>query len=258
MKTIILAGGSGTRLMERTELVPKALIPVGGKPIIWQIMKHYSFYGHDMLGVALGYKQEDFKKYFSNFDIINRDITVATGGGWSMTTPVFCGEDNPQWLVDLVYTGEHTLKGERLMRMKSCAGTTDFMVTYGDAVSDVNIDKLIGFHRKHGKVATMTGVAPPARFGEITEINGKVLHCIEKPRPKTLVNGGFMVFKSSIFEYLHEGCDLETDVFDALAVAGELMVYKHGGYWQCMDTLNDVLTLQKQWDTGVAPWKIWG
>ena len=257
MRTIILAGGTGTRLTEKTELVPKALIPIGGKPIIWHIMNHYSFYGHTNFGVALGYKQESFKTYFNNFDIINCDITVATGGGWDLDTPIFHGAERPAWLINLVYTGEHTLKGTRLLRMQQHLGDYSFMVTYGDAVSDVNIDELVRFHSNHGKIATITGVAPPPRFGEITIKNGKAVAYAEKPPQKGLINGGYMVFKNDIFNYLYDGCDLETDVFKILAEQEELMVYEHKGYWQCMDTLHDMLTLQKQWDEGTAPWKVW-
>ena len=256
MKTVILAGGTGTRLTEKTELVPKALIPIGGKPIIWHIMQHYSAYNYRMFSIALGYKQESFKTYFNNFDIINNDITVATGGGWGMDAPVFHGAERPAWLIDLVYTGEHTLKGSRLLRMQPHIGDRSFMATYGDAVSNVNISALIRFHESHGKIATITGVAPPPRFGEITVSGGKVASYAEKPPQKGLINGGYMVFKNDIFNYLYDGCDLETDVFKVLAEQGELMVYEHKGFWQCMDTLHDMLTLQKQWDSGHAPWEV--
>jgi glucose-1-phosphate cytidylyltransferase len=253
---VILCGGSGTRLREQTEFIPKSMIPIGGKPMIWHIMKIYDHYGFKDFILALGYKQEAFKQYFSHFYQINNDIVVKTGLYEGMTF----GEDpSDNWTVRLVDTGENTLKGARLKRVEKYITEDAFMCTYGDGVGNIDIPTLLAFHRSHGKLVTITGVHPVPRFGELCHEEGKVLSYREKPDDGCLINGGFMVMNRGIFDYLTTGewCDLEIGPLELIAAKGELMVYHHKGYWSCMDSLSDLGKLQQAWTMGKAPWRIW-
>jgi len=254
MEVVILCGGTGTRLSEKTELVPKPLIEIGGRPLIWHIMKHYAHYQHTKFILALGYKQEAFKEYFLNMSRYNYDIVVDSFES-KVEYQEPCRED---WRVVLVDTGRDTLKGGRLKRASKYIAGNTFMLTYGDAVSNVHFPSLLEFHRKHGKLLTITGVHPTPRFGEIVASDtGELLHYQEKLTGGSLINGGFMVANKGILDILDEHCDLEIGPFDELVEAGEIMVYRHDGFWRCMDTLNDMKQLQLLWDSGKAMWKVW-
>ena len=252
IQVCILCGGTGTRLKEQTEFLPKPLIQIGGKPMIWHIMKIYAHYGFTDFVLSLGYKQECFKNYFAHFYEINHDMVLTELGiSWKAIWE--------KWRVVLSDTGINTLKGARLKRIETYIKGDTFLCTYGDGLSDVNIHELLAFHKSHGKIATITGVHPSPRFGEIHHVNGLVQAFSEKPQGECLMNGGFMVFNRGIFDYLSEdeSCDLETGCFDALTEDKELMVFPHTGYWSCMDTLKDVGILQNEWDSGNVPWKTW-
>lgn len=256
MQVVILAGGTGTRLKEMTEFLPKPLIPIGGKPLIWHIMNIYSYYGHTDFILSLGYKQEKFKMYFSHLDMFNSDITIYRnqGGEYEATYHDPLG---PGWKVTLADTGLNTLKGARLARVRRYLTDETFMVTYGDGVSDINLDLLLEYHKLHGKVGTITGIHPISKFGEIAHRYGRVTMFREKPYDSSsLANGGFMVFDQRLFEYLscNVDCDLETETLSLLAEGNELYVYQHKGFWKNMDTLKDVGELQALWDSGNAPW----
>jgi len=260
MKVVILSGGTGTRLREVTEFIPKALVPIGGRPMIWHIMKIYAYYGFRDFVLALGYKQEAFKEYFRHFNEINNDVLIRTGycEGIHITTPQ--GEFPDDWIVRLSDTGINAMKGARLKKIQKYIVDDTFMCTYGDAVSDINITNLLAFHHSHGKIATITGVHPKARFGEVHHDNGYVQSFTEKPNDdKCLMNGGFMVFHKDIFDLLSEvdTCDLELGVLDKLAQNQQLMVYHHKGFWACMDNYKEMTELQFAWDTDKPPWKVW-
>lgn len=249
-QVLILCGGTGTRLKEQTEFVPKPLIPIGGRPILWHIMQHYSHYGHNEFVLALGYKQELFKDYFIDFAKKNCDMMFDMKEGDMWNVPL------PPWKVTLCDTGENTLKGGRIKRSEKYIDG-EFLMTYGDAVSDVNIDELLAFHRSHGKMITITGVHPPPRFGEILHKDGLITSYREKPQNEALANGGFMVVGYDVFNYLDNECDFEHGPLEEIAAKGEVMVYHHKGFWKCMDNLNDMIELQKLWDAGKPPWRIW-
>ena len=256
MQVVILCGGSGTRLREETEFRPKPMIHIGGKPMLWHIMKIYSHYGfHDFI-LALGYKQEIIREYFIHYPELNCDLTVNTGpyrGDPSYRTR------SENWNVTLVDTGEQTFKGGRLKRIEKYIQGDTFCCTYGDGVADIRLDSLLEFHLRHGKIATVTGIHPHPKFGEIAHRNGCVLSYSEKaPDADCLVNGGFMVFNRGIFDYLSEDdwCDLERGPFELLVNKGELMMYQHKGWWGCMDTIRETDELRNLWDSGKAPWKI--
>lgn len=246
-QVVILAGGTGTRLREQTELTPKPLVPIGGKPLIWHIIHHYEKYGFYDFILALGYKQEAFKEYFNNYSIINNDVEIHTVRQ-SMTNIIKSYEVDLS--ITLSDTGLNTLKGGRLNRVKKYIEDETFMMTYGDAVSDVNLDELLKFHKKHKKMVTITGVHPEPRFGELFHTKGKVISYKEKEDNGCLVNGGFMVLNREIFDYLDDDCDFEKGPLEEVAKKGQLMVYHHKGFWKPVDTLNDMLTLQKIWDEG--------
>ena len=256
--TVILCGGTGTRLREMTELLPKSLIPIGGIPMIVYIMKLYAYYGFKDFILALGYKQEAFKQYFAHYDLINNDCTVSVGRYMGKN---YCeAKHTDQWSVTMVDTGENTMKGGRLKRIEKYIKEDIFMCTYGDGLSDVNLREVLTFHQSHGKIATITGIHPIPRFGEIHRERGKVVSFSEKPQDDNcLVSGGYMVFNRRIFDYLTDDawCDLEVGPLELLAAKGELQVYHHKGYWQCLDTMKDMGELQQEWETGKARWKIW-
>jgi glucose-1-phosphate cytidylyltransferase len=256
MKVAILAGGFGTRLAEETEARPKPMVEVGGRPILWHIMQHYGRYGFKEFYVALGYKGEAIKRFFLEHQSLSGDITVdlATGGA-RVRAPA-----QQDWTVHLIDTGEATLTGGRVKRLEGQLGASPFMLTYGDGVSNVPLDRLLEFHRQQGRLATVTAVRPPARFGGIEFEGDRVKGFIEKAQiHEGWINGGFMVLEPGVFRYLGKGdaAVLEVDLLERLAADGQLSAFRHEGFWQCMDTLRDKKYLDELWVRGSAPWKTW-
>ncbi len=257
MKAVILCGGLGTRLREETEFRPKPMVNIGTQPILWHIMKTYAHHGVIDFVLALGYKGNMIKEYFYNYEYLNNDFTIELGKRATTIHPVH-HEDG--WRVTLADTGEKTLKGGRLKRIEKYITDDDFCLTYGDGVSDVNVADVIAFHKKHGKIATITGVNISSRFGELKIDGETVTRFSEKPDDVPgFINGGYMVLNRRIFARLNEcdDCDLETGTFETLAREGELMVWKHYGRWACMDTPRDMDYLNGLWDAGKAFWKVW-
>lgn len=260
MKTVILAGGLGTRLSEETVVKPKPMVEVGGMPILWHIMKTYSSYGHNEFMVALGYKGGFIKDFFINYKTYRSDVILDLKSG--NVTLEDSRTEIEDWRIHLCETGKESMTGGRLLRLKPYFDKDEtFMLTYGDGVSDIDIDKLIDFHQKHGKIATLTAVRPPARFGAIiTDETGKIKEFKEKPQiGEGWINGGYFVFNAKIFDYLQQGdaTILEQDPLEKLTADGELMAYRHDGYWQCMDTIRDKDVLNDLWNKGKATWKKW-
>ena len=253
MKVIILAGGLGTRLSEYTDLIPKPMVRIGGKPILWHIMNSYAKYGYKDFYIALGYKADVVKDYFLNYRILNSDFTTNLGNG-SVTPHIL---DDTDWTVTLVNTGDHTMTGGRLKRLKKFVDGERFMLSYGDGVSDVNISKLVAEHHSNKKEVTLTAVRPPARFGEMELVEKNVVSFREKPQINAgWINGGFFVMEPSIFNYIeNDETVLERRPLELLSSKGQLNAYKHTGYWQCMDTKRDHDALEAQWLSGNAPWK---
>ena len=254
MKTIILAGGLGTRLSEYTELVPKPMVEIGHKPILWHIMRLYSHFGHKDFCIALGYKAEIIKKYFSDYHLNNVDFSIDLSSGKTETLNQF----SENWNINLIDTGLNTMTGGRLKRLKEYIDPNQpFLMTYGDGVSNVNINKLVEFHKSHKKLVTVTAVRPPARFGELDITNGKVNSFIEKPQlDQGWINGGFFVIEPKFLEYI-EGDEImfEREPLEKATEEGELMAFEHEGFWQCMDTKRDHQFLEKLWSNDEAPWK---
>lgn len=254
MKTVILCGGLGTRLSEETLVKPKPMVEIGGRPILWHIMKMYERHGLTDFMLALGHKGEMIKDYFLHYHARQSDLTVhLKNGRVDYSNPT--AED---WKVSLIDTGAHTMTGGRLLRLKShlqSGGT--FMLTYGDGVSDVDIMALLAFHRAHGRLATVTAVRPPVRFGELSIDDSRVTQFQEKPQAgEGWINGGFFVFEPKIFDFIADDTTLlEREPLERLAEAGELMAYRHPDYWQCMDTVRDKQALEELWANGQAPWK---
>lgn len=257
MKVVILAGGYGTRISEESYLRPKPMVEIGDKPILWHIMKIYSAYGFDEFIICCGYKQHIIKDWFADYYLYNCDVTFDFSKENKMT--VHTNESEP-WKVTLVNTGLDTMTGGRIKRVQKYIGEEPFMLTYGDAVSDINIKKLLEFHRAHGRIATLTAVTLAQRFG-IMDIgdNESVLNFREKSSSDGgWMNGGFMVMEPRIFDYI-AGDDtvFEKEPLGTIAAMGELKAYKHSGYWQCMDTKREREKLELLWNSGQAPWKIW-
>jgi len=253
MKTVVLCGGLGTRLAEETQVKPKPMVEVSGRPILWHIMKIYEQHGLNDFVLALGYKGEVIKDYFLNYHARLCDLTVQLKSG----SVQYSNPTAEDWSVSLVDTGANTLTGGRLLRLKSlleAEGT--FMLTYGDGVSDVDLTALLAFHRAHGKLATVTAVKPSARFGGIIIESGNVRNFKEKPQSgEGWINGGFFVFEAGIFDYLEDDSTvLEQSPLENLVRDDQLMAYEHQGYWQCMDTIRDRDALQEYCDSGTAPW----
>lgn len=254
MKVVILAGGLGTRLAEETDLKPKPMVEIGGKPILWHIMQHYSSYGFNEFVVCLGYKGEVIKRYMMDYAKLTSDLTVKLRSGDVMRHGNGAKCD---WTVDLVDTGLHTATAGRLKRVQNFIGQSPFMLTYGDGVSDVNVTELVKFHKKNGKLGTLTAVRPPARFGNFHFEGDIITEFIEKPQSESgWINGGFFVFEPKIFDYI-DGDDtwLEKKPLETIAKDKQLSAYKHEGFWQCMDTLRDKRMLEDLWEKGKAPWK---
>lgn len=256
MKVAILAGGVGTRLVEETQIKPKPMVEIGGRPILWHIMEHYAAYGFNQFVIALGYKGEMIKKYIVDYCHLNSDLAVNLRTGTVRTN----GGSRRDWLVELIDTGQPTLTGGRIKRLQPYLDNQTFMLTWGDGVSDVNLTKLLEFHRSHGKLATMTAVRPPARFGHLQiNGNGRVKEFSEKPQTaEGWINGAFFVLEPGIFDYIEgDMTPWERGPMEGLARDGQLMAYTHTSFWQCMDTLRDKVLLEELWQSGKAPWKIW-
>ncbi len=255
MKVSILAGGYGSRLAEETEVKPKPMVEIGSKPILWHIMKHYAHYGHEHFVVALGYKGDHIKKYMVDFCHLGGSVTVELGRGEVRS---HSGIEN-EWTVDLIETGAETQTGGRIRRLQPWLGDETFMLTWGDGVSNVDLDKLLAFHRSHGKLATVTAVRPPARYGRL-EIDGdQVVDFSEKPQlGEGWINGAFFVLEPGIFEYIEgDTTQWEKEPMEQLTKDGQLMAFKHTGFWQCMDTLREKVKLNGMWESGNALWKTW-
>jgi glucose-1-phosphate cytidylyltransferase len=257
MKVVILCGGQGTRLREETEYRPKPLVEIGGKPILWHIMKIYARYGFRDFVLCLGYRGNMIKDYFLNYEAMNNDFTICLGRGSRID---FNGKHEEQdFRVTLVDTGQETLTGGRIKRVEKYLDGETFLVTYGDGVSDVNIEELVAFHRSHGKMATVTTVRPRSRFGVLgTADNGQVLAFNEKPELEGWASAGFFVFERKLLEYIDDdGCALESRPLERLAGEGELMAYHHRGFFFAMDTYREYLYLNELWQSGKAPWMVW-
>lgn len=253
MQTVIMCGGKGTRLREETAIKPKPMVEIGSRPILWHIMSIYARYGCKDFVLPLGYKGEVIKRYFREYQNINSDFTVNLKSGVIRQHPGYM-ED---WNVTLCDTGQETLKGGRLKRVAKYLTGDRFMVTYGDGVADIDIQKLIEFHKKSGTIGTFTGVRMPSRFGAVkVDKSGKILSWEEKPVLDEFVNCGFFVFEKEFLNYLSEdeNCDLEKEPLQQLAAEGQLSMYPHPGQWQCMDTLRDAIYLNGLWDRGEAFW----
>lgn len=258
MKVVIFAGGLGTRLMEETEARPKPMVEIGGKPILWHIMKIYSHYGYNDFVICLGYKQAYIKEYFLNYYFHNSDITIDLEKN---ETEVHLAS-NEKFKVTLVDTGYETNTAGRLKRVQKYLNNEPFMLTYGDGVADIDIPKLIAFHQSHGKLATLTSIQIPGRFGNLEfDDSGKVHNFVEKPQGDGVwINGGFFVLEPGIFKYLDGNMDTvqwEKKPLIEIAHDGELMSYHHQGFWKCMDALRDKIELDQHWNEGDAKWKVW-
>jgi len=257
MKVVLLAGGFGTRLSEETDIKPKPMIEIGGKPILWHIMKLYSHYGFNEFVVLLGYKGYYIKEYFANYFRHMTDMTVDLSNN---SVEYFNNKSEP-WKITLLDTGLNSMTGGRIKRAQSYIGDEPFMLTYGDGVSDVNIDELLAFHKSHGKAMTMTSSQPEGRFGALNiESDDKVTHFMEKPKGDgNWINAGFFVCEPKVFDYITEGDGtvFEQAPLQNLAKDGEIFTYKHEGFWKPMDTLRDKIKLNEMWEKKEAPWKVW-
>ncbi len=257
MKVLILAGGYGARLSEETDIRPKPMVEIGGKPILWHIMKIYSNYGFNDFVILLGYKGYLIKEYFANYFLHQSDICIDL----STNNIEILNNCCEPWKVTLLDTGLETMTGGRIKRAQSIVGDSAFMLTYGDGVADIDIGELLTFHKSHGKAITMTSVQPEGRFGALNvENNHQVSHFIEKPPGDgVLINGGFFVCEPKVFDCITEGdaTVFERNPLESLAHSGELYAYRHTGFWKCMDTLRDKKQLNDMWNEGKAPWKIW-
>jgi len=254
VKVAILAGGQGTRLAEETEVRPKPMVEIGGRPILWHIMRYYHHFGFADFVLALGYKGDYIKRYFAEYHGSTRSMRVNLATGDVEVHQDGFSED---WVVDLIETGRWTNTGGRIRRLAEHLGET-FMLTWGDGLSDVDLGELLDFHRSHGKLVTVTAVHPPPRFGQLILDGNNVVEFTEKPLDKEWINGAFFVCEPGVFDYI-EGDDTqwEKGPLEKLAANGQLMAYRHAGFWQPMDTLRDKKQLQRLWDSDAAPWKVW-
>ena len=255
---MILAGGMGTRLREETEYRPKPMVEIGGRPILWHIMKGYAAHGFDDFIICLGYKGERIKEYFLNYEAMNNDFTVQLG----RPNPLEYYDAHAErgWRVTLADTGVQTMTGARIKRASRYLTADRFMVTYGDGVSNVDLKALLAFHQRAGTLATVTGVHPSSRFGELLVSGSRVQQFSEKPQThEGMINGGFFVFERAVLDYLTDdpGCVLEREPLERLAADGQLSVFQHQGFWQCMDTYRDYQHLNQLWESGAADWKQW-
>jgi glucose-1-phosphate cytidylyltransferase len=255
MKVVLLAGGLGTRLTEETEIRPKPMVEIGGRPILWHIMKHYAHYGFQEFLVALGYKGEYIKRYFLDYYTLNGSMSIDLASGAVQPQIKEC----ENWKLHLLDTGLHTHTGGRLKRLESFIGDETFMITYGDGVSNIDLQKLLDFHKSHGKWVTVSAVRPPARFGGLVLEGDFVANFTEKPQAgEGWINGGFLVMEPQVFKYLtDDSMGLEIELLEQLAIDGQLAAYRHYDFWQCMDTLRDKYNLEGFWQSGKPPWKVW-
>ena len=258
MKVAILAGGLGTRLSEKTISKPKPLIEIGMKPIIWHIMMHYSHYGFQEFVIALGYKGDLIVRWMNEYSNLTEDITIKTNTEkikrFNRKKPTQKG-----WIVDLVNTGQETKTGGRIKRLAPWLDNETFMLTWGDGVSDINLNELVTFHRSHGRLATLTAVRPPPRFGHLVLEGDQVKQFKEKPPDSEgWINGAFFVLEPGVFNYIEDDkTEWEKEPLERLAKEGQLMAYRHRGFWQCMDTIHEKQLLERMWQSGRAPWKTW-
>lgn len=255
MKVVILAGGLGTRLAEETEVKPKPMVEVGGRPILWHIMKIYAHHGFKEFFIALGYKGEVIKRFFYDYHSLNGNISIDFSDGRIDVSDREC-ED---WKVHLIETGQNSMTGGRVKRLTEYLRGEPFMVTYGDGVGNINIAELAKFHRSHGKLGTVTAVHPPARYGELIINEDLTTEFSEKPQThEGWINGGFLIFEPQVLDYLSgDKSILEIEALERLAKENQLVAYKHYDFWQCMDTLRDKRQLEASWERGNPPWKIW-
>lgn len=255
MRVVLLAGGMGTRLQEETSNRPKPMVEIGGKPILWHIMKHYASFGFDDFYIALGYMGEFIKNYFLQGFNLSGNLTVDFAKRMVSREDI----DSEEWRLNLIDTGLHTLTGGRLFRLRRWLEGETFMLTYGDGLSNIDLETLFEFHKSHGKLATVSAVRPPARFGGLVLEGDSVERFTEKPvAGEGWINGGFFVFGPEIFEYLEDNqCSLESDALERVAADNQLAAFRHHDFWQCMDTIRDKHTLENLWQTGTAPWKTW-
>lgn len=257
MKAVILAGGFGTRISEESYLKPKPMIEVGEQPILWHIMKIYSYYGFNEFIICAGYKQHMIKEYFADYYLHTSDITFDFSNGGEMTVHSNVAEP---WKVTVVDTGLNTMTGGRIKRIQPYVGNETFMLTYGDGVSDVNMKELVRFHREQKRYATLTAVNAGQRFGVLDVDGGSCIRSFREKRKNdgSYINGGFMVLEPQVFDYLTDDTTVfEKEPLERLANEGQLMAYKHEGFWQCMDTQRDKAQLEMMWSSGNAPWKVW-
>ena len=259
IKVVILCGGFGTRLKEETELKPKPMVKIGRMPILWHIMKTYAHYGFHEFILCLGYKAEVIKEYFYNYEVLSNDFTIELG---TKNIEVHSNHSEGGWKITIVDTGLNAMTGARVKRIERFIDEDTFMLTYGDGVTDLDINKLLQYHKSHGKIGTVTGVHPPSpsRYGELSIHEDQVTSFIEKPRNQdNPINGGYFVFNRKIFRYLKndDACIFEREPLENLSSDGELKVFQHKGFWQCMDTNRDYKYLNEMWGKGDAPWKVW-
>lgn len=255
MKVVVLAGGHGTRLAEQTELKPKPMVEIGGYPMLWHILKHYAHYQHREFVIALGHRGDDIKRYFLERASLTGDLTVRLANQQVERRNATLDD----WTVQLIETGAETNTGGRVRRLQPLLGGGTFMLTYGDAVSDVDLTALLKFHKAHGRLATVTAVRPPSRFGGLIFDGDLVAQFTEKPQiGEGWINGGYLVFEPGIFGYLcGDGCSLEAGALEQMARDKQLAAYRHEGFWQCMDTLREKRLLESLWQSGCVPWKVW-
>lgn len=258
MKVVILCGGLGTRLKEETEYKPKPMVEIGGRPILWHIMKTYAHYGHNQFILCLGYRGDVIKNYFYNYEIRSNDFTLTLGSG---DLEIHNSHSESGWQITFAETGALNMTGSRVKQIEKYIDGDVFMLTYGDGLCNVNIDELLKFHFSHGKIGTVTGVLPPSRFGELLTENNQVKSFTEKPQIHQggHINGGYFVFNKKFFNYLEtsENCILERNPLERLATENQLMMFQHGGFWQCMDTYRDFEYLNSLWKENEAAWKVW-
>jgi glucose-1-phosphate cytidylyltransferase len=257
MKAVILCGGLGTRLREETEFRPKPMVPIGERPILWHIMKLLSFGGVNEFVLCLGYRGEAIKEYFLNYEALNNDFTISLGRSHSVSYEN--AHQEQEFRVTLSDTGQGTMTGGRVKRVRRYLGNEPFMVTYGDGVADIDVSKVLEFHRAHGKIATISTARPSSRFGsvEISATN-QVESFAEKPKSDTWINAGFMIFEPAVFEYLSgDATVLEREPLERLSNEGQLMAYRHDGFFYPMDTFREFQALNEMWASGEAPWKLW-
>ena len=256
MKVVLLCGGLGTRLREETEFRPKPMVEIGGRPILWHIMKLYAHCGFREFVLCLGYKGNTIKEYFLNYEAMNNDFTICLGSGSQIQFNNLHTEQG--FKVTLADTGQSTMTGGRVKRIQKYIDEDTFLMTYGDGLADLNINQLVKFHQTHGKLATITAVSPTSRFGVLEMNKNRVMSFLEKPRTEGFASAGFFVFNRKVFDYLGgDDCTLEREPLERLAREGELMAYKHEGFFFAMDTYREYEYLNQLWNKGEAPWKVW-